>query len=90
MTLVCGDVLGPYLHPRGRRAIAGGSPRSGVTVLEGPDAMVTAVTRDAVRLGDGRSAERGDDLDRRVRCPGPGCAQRPEHRRLGRLLTDET
>ncbi|MEU4408014.1 FAD-dependent oxidoreductase [Streptosporangium sp. NPDC023963] len=54
VTLVCGEVLGPYLHPRGRRSVAGRLAELGVTVLDGPGATVTAVTRDFVRLGDGR------------------------------------
>jgi NADH dehydrogenase FAD-containing subunit len=54
VTLVCGEVLGPYLHPRGRRSVAKRLAELGVTVLEGPDAKVTAVTRDGVQLGDGR------------------------------------
>ncbi|GAA3346344.1 FAD-dependent oxidoreductase [Amorphoplanes nipponensis] len=54
VTLVCGGVLGPYLHPRGRRAVAERLAGLGVTVLEGAGATVTSVTRDAVRLGDGR------------------------------------
>ncbi|MCX4626302.1 FAD-dependent oxidoreductase [Streptomyces sp. NBC_01443] len=54
VTLVCGDVLGPYLHPRGRRSVAERLAELGVTVLEGPGAKVTAVTRDAVQLADGR------------------------------------
>ncbi|MFJ9022182.1 NAD(P)/FAD-dependent oxidoreductase [Streptomyces sp. NPDC102259] len=54
VTLVCGGVLGPYLHPRGRRAVARRLAALGVTVLDGPDTQVTAVTRDTVRLADGR------------------------------------
>ncbi|GAA4208840.1 FAD-dependent oxidoreductase [Streptosporangium oxazolinicum] len=54
VTLVCGEVLGPYLHPRGRRSVARRLAELGVTVLDGPGATVTAVTGDAVRLGDGR------------------------------------
>ncbi|MFF9055508.1 NAD(P)/FAD-dependent oxidoreductase [Streptomyces erythrochromogenes] len=54
VTLVCGGVLGPYLHPRGRRSVARRLAALDVTVLEGPGAKVTAVTRDAVRLSDGR------------------------------------
>ncbi|MCK8679801.1 NAD(P)/FAD-dependent oxidoreductase [Streptomyces lichenis] len=54
VTLVCGGVLGPYLHPRGRRAVARRLARLGVTVLAGPGTEVTAVTPEAVRLGDGR------------------------------------
>lgn len=54
VTLVCGDVLGPYLHPRARRSVAKRLTRLGVTVLDGPSATVTAVTRDPVQLADGR------------------------------------
>ncbi|MFG2797244.1 NAD(P)/FAD-dependent oxidoreductase [Streptomyces pseudovenezuelae] len=54
VTLVCGGVLGPYLHPRGRHSVARRLARLGVNVLEGPGTRVTAVSRDAVRLDDGR------------------------------------
>ncbi|MEU9879129.1 NAD(P)/FAD-dependent oxidoreductase [Streptomyces phaeochromogenes] len=54
VTLVCGDVLGPSLHARGRRPVARRLARLGVTVLEGPRTRVTEVTQDAVRLDDGR------------------------------------
>ncbi|MDG4798843.1 FAD-dependent oxidoreductase [Micromonospora sp. WMMD1082] len=54
VTLACGGALGPYLHPRGRRSVARRLAKLGVTVLDGPDTKVTAVTRDAVRLADGR------------------------------------
>jgi NADH:ubiquinone reductase (H+-translocating) len=54
VTLVCGNQLGPYLHPRGRRSMAKGLFKLGVTVLDGPGAKVTTVTRDAVQLDDGR------------------------------------
>ncbi|MFI1467722.1 NAD(P)/FAD-dependent oxidoreductase [Streptomyces wuyuanensis] len=53
VTLVCGRVLGPSLHARVRRPVARRLARLGVTVLEGPRAQVTEVTRDAVRLEDG-------------------------------------
>ncbi|RAY11288.1 FAD-dependent oxidoreductase [Actinomadura craniellae] len=53
VTLVCGEVLGPSLHPQGRRPVARRLAKLGVTVLEGPRARVTEVTRDAVRLADG-------------------------------------
>ncbi|MCZ4121060.1 NAD(P)/FAD-dependent oxidoreductase [Streptomyces sp. H39-S7] len=54
VTLVCGGVLGPYLHRRGRRAVAKRLAELAVTVIDGPDTKVTAVTRAAVRLSDGR------------------------------------
>lgn len=52
VTLVCGDVLGPSLHTRVRRPVARRFATLGVTVLEG--ARVAEVTRDTVRLDDGR------------------------------------
>lgn len=54
VTLVSGDVMGPYLHPRGRRAVERELRRLGVTILDGPGANVTGVTADAVQLADGR------------------------------------
>jgi NADH dehydrogenase, FAD-containing subunit len=54
VTLVCGEVLGPYLHPRTRRTVAKRLSELGVTVIDGPDSTVTAVTRDAALLRDGR------------------------------------
>ncbi|WP_318307084.1 NAD(P)/FAD-dependent oxidoreductase [Amycolatopsis solani] len=54
VTLVCGGPLGPYLHPKGRRVVARRLAALGVTVLDGPGSTVGAVTREAVRLGDGR------------------------------------
>ncbi|WP_278262719.1 FAD-dependent oxidoreductase [Nocardia sp. AG03] len=54
VTLVCGGVLGPYLHPRVRRSVARRLADLGVRVIEGPRAEVTEVTRDAVRLSDSR------------------------------------
>lgn len=91
VTLACGEVLGPYLHPRGRRAVAKRLAGLGVTVLEGPCAEVTAVTRDAVRLGDGR------ELASAVTIWTAGFGVPDLARRgglstdaIGRLLTDET
>lgn len=55
VTLVCGEALGPYLHPRGRRSVAQRLDKLGVTVLEGADAKATAVTRDTVRLSGGHT-----------------------------------
>ena len=40
VTLVCGGLLGPYLHPRGRRSVAKQLARLGVTVLDGPETKV--------------------------------------------------
>ncbi|MFE9764694.1 NAD(P)/FAD-dependent oxidoreductase [Streptomyces sp. NPDC005808] len=91
VTLVCGEVLGPYLHPRGRRSVAGRLAKLGVTVVEGAAAKVTAVTRDAVRLGDGR--ELPSEVTIWTAGFGvPDLAARSDLSTdaLGRLLTDET
>ncbi|GAA2438510.1 FAD-dependent oxidoreductase [Actinomadura vinacea] len=91
VTLVCGEQLGPYLHPRGRRSVAKGLSELGVTVLDGPGAKVTTVTRDAVRLSDGR------ELPSTVTIWTAGFGVPALAGRsglstdvLGRLLTDET
>lgn len=91
VTLVCGEVLGPYLHPRGRRSVTKRLAKLGVTVLEGPDAKVTAVTGDVVQLSGGRALPSEvtiwtagfgvPDLATRS-----GLSTDP----VGRLLTDET
>ncbi|MCH0567005.1 NAD(P)/FAD-dependent oxidoreductase [Streptomyces sp. MUM 2J] len=91
VTLVCGGVLGPYLHPRGRRSVAGRLTALGVTVVEGPGAVVNAVTGDAVRLADGRTLH----SDVTVWTAGftvPELAARSglSTDALGRLRTDET
>ncbi|MER6357916.1 FAD-dependent oxidoreductase [Streptomyces sp. NPDC001634] len=91
VTLVCGEALGPYLHPRGRRSVAERLAELGVTVLEGPDAKATAVTRDVVQLSGGRK------LPSKVTIwtagfGVPDLADRSglSTDALGRLLTDET
>ncbi|GAB3275169.1 FAD-dependent oxidoreductase [Sinomonas notoginsengisoli] len=91
VTLLCGGTLGPYLHPRGRRSVAAGLARLGVTVLEGPASRVAEVTRDAVRLADGH------DLASAVSVWATGFAASALALRsglsvdsAGRLLTDET
>lgn len=91
VTLVCGEVLGPYLHPRGRRAVAGRLAALGVTVLEGVDATVTAVTPDAVQLGGGREL-RSEVTIWTAGFGVPDLARRSGLRTdaVGRLLTDET
>ncbi|MCX4783672.1 NAD(P)/FAD-dependent oxidoreductase [Streptomyces sp. NBC_01264] len=91
VTLVCGGVLGPYLHARGRRSVAARLARLGVSIVDGPGSKVTAVTRDAVRLADGRELPAAVTIwtagfavpDLAVRS---GLTTDP----LGRLLTDET
>ncbi|MGW4204925.1 NAD(P)/FAD-dependent oxidoreductase [Streptomyces sp. NPDC004726] len=91
VTLVCGGVLGPYLHPRVRRSVAKRLVGLGVTVLDGPDTKVTAVERDAVRLSGGR----GLPSEVTVWTAGFGVPDLAKRSGLstdssGRLLTDET
>ncbi|MFG2328007.1 NAD(P)/FAD-dependent oxidoreductase [Streptomyces sp. NPDC048604] len=91
VTLVCGGVLGPYLHPRGRRSVAGRLADLGVTVVEGHDAKVTAVTRDSVELADGRTLPSAVT----IWTVGFGVPDLAAHSglttdALGRLITDET
>lgn len=91
VTLVCGAVLGPYLHPRGRRSVARRLAKLGVTVLEGPDTKVTAVTRDAVQLGDGRTLPSTVTIwTAGFGVPDLAGRSGLSTDALGRLLTDET
>jgi NADH dehydrogenase len=91
VTLVCGGVLGPYLHPRGRRSVTKRLAKLGVTVLDGPDTKVTAVTRDAVQLSGGRKLP----SKLTIWTAGFGVPDLADRSglstdALGRLLTDET
>lgn len=91
VTLVCGGVLGPYLHPRARRTAARRLADLKVTVLDGPGTKTTAVTRDAVRLADGRELP----SEVTVWTAGFGVPDLAARSGLttdamGRLLTDET
>ncbi|WP_406333562.1 FAD-dependent oxidoreductase [Streptomyces zaomyceticus] len=91
VTLVCGGVLGPYLHTRGRRSVAGRLAALGVTVLHGSDAKVTAVTRDAVRLADGRELPSAVTIwTAGFGVPDLATRSGLSADALGRLLTDET
>ncbi len=91
VTLICGGVLGPYLHPKVRRAVAKKLAELGVTVLDGPDTLVTAVTRVAVQLNSGRRLPSdvtvwttGFSVPELARSSGLSTDA------VGRLLTDET
>ncbi|WP_282701641.1 FAD-dependent oxidoreductase [Streptomyces sp. CC219B] len=91
VTLVCGRVLGPYLHPKGRSSVAKRLAGLGVTVLEGPGVEVVEVTRDAVRLGDGRELP-SEVTVWTVGFGVPDLAARSglSTDAIGRLITDET
>ncbi|MEU6882317.1 FAD-dependent oxidoreductase [Streptomyces sp. NPDC046712] len=91
VTLVCGGVLGPYLHARGRRSVAGRLARLGVSVVDGPDTKVTAVTREAVRLADGRELPSEVTIwTAGFGVPDLAVRSGLSTDALGRLLTDET
>ncbi|MFD0375161.1 NAD(P)/FAD-dependent oxidoreductase [Streptomyces sp. NPDC127112] len=91
VTLVCGGALGPSLHPRGRRAVAGRLAALGVTVVEGPGAKVTAVTRETVRLADGRELPSAVTVwTAGFGVPDLAARSGLSTDALGRLLTDET
>jgi NADH dehydrogenase FAD-containing subunit len=91
VTLVCGGVLGPYLHARGRRSVAKRLAELGVTVLEGAGATVTEVTRDALKLSDGRSVDSAVTIwATGFGVPDLAARSGLSTDALGRLLTDET
>jgi NADH dehydrogenase FAD-containing subunit len=91
VTLVCGEVLGPYLHPRGRRSVAKRLAELGVTVVDGPGAKVAAVTREAVELSDGREfASTVTIWTTGFGVPDLAVRSGLTTDAVGRLLTDET
>ncbi|MFX0578121.1 NAD(P)/FAD-dependent oxidoreductase [Nocardia nepalensis] len=91
VNLVCGAVLGPYLHPRGRRSVAKRLAELGVTVLEGPDATVTAVTRDIVRLAGGHTLSSAVTIwTAGFGVPDLATGSGLSTDAIGRLRTDET
>ncbi|MET9775526.1 FAD-dependent oxidoreductase [Streptomyces sp. NPDC006367] len=91
VTLVCGGVLGPYLHTRGRRSVAKRLAGLGVTVVDGSGTKVTGVRRDAVLLADGRELP-GEVTVWTAGFGVPDLAARSglSTDAVGRLLTDET
>ncbi|MDX3458359.1 FAD-dependent oxidoreductase [Streptomyces sp. ME02-8801-2C] len=91
VTLVCGGLLGPYLHPNGRRSLAVRLARLGVTVLQGPGTKVADVTGDKVRLGDGRELSSAVTIwTAGFGVPDLAARSGLTTDALGRLLTDET
>ncbi|MFC4373458.1 NAD(P)/FAD-dependent oxidoreductase [Nocardia halotolerans] len=87
--LVCGGALGPYLHPHARRTARKYLARAGVEVLE--DVGVEAVSREAVRLSDGRSvASRVTVWAAGFGVPGLAAESGLRTDSVGRLLSDET
>ncbi|MGA5463533.1 NAD(P)/FAD-dependent oxidoreductase [Mycobacterium sp. NPDC050041] len=91
VTLVCGSVLGPYLSTAGRRSAAKRFAKLGVTVLDGPGAVVTAVGPAAVTLADGRELPSAVTIwTAGFGVPDLAARSGLTTDRIGRLLTDET
>lgn len=91
VNLVCGRVLGPYLHPRVRRSVAERLSALGVVILEGPDAQVTAVTSESVRLSGGHSLSSAVTIwTAGFGVPDLAARSGLSTDAIGRLRTDET
>ncbi|BBX00745.1 FAD-dependent oxidoreductase [Mycolicibacterium moriokaense] len=91
VTLVCGGVLGPYLHARGRRAVAKRLNRLGVTIIDGPGSTATEVRPDVVILADGRTiASTLTVWTAGFGVPDLAASSGLSTDAAGRLLTDET
>lgn len=91
VTLVCGGVLGPYLHERGRKSVAKVMRKLNVTVVDGPDARVTEVRDGSVRLADGRELRSAVTIwTAGFGVPDLAARSGLATDAIGRLLTDET
>jgi NADH:ubiquinone reductase (H+-translocating) len=91
VTLVCGGVLGPYLHAKGRKSVAKVMRKLDVTVIEGPAAKVTEVRADSVLLADGRELRSAVTIwTAGFGVPDLAARSGLATDALGRLLTDET
>ncbi|WCD91420.1 NADH dehydrogenase (plasmid) [Streptomyces xanthophaeus] len=91
VTLVCGGVLGPYLHARGRRSVAARLAALGVRVVDGPGSQVTEVTGAGVRLADGRELPGGVTVwTAGFGVPDLAVRSGLSTDAVGRLVTDET
>lgn len=91
VTLFCGGMLGPYLHPRGRRVVASRLERLGVTIVDGPGSRVIAVRDGAVELADGRSIPSAVTIwTTGFGVPDLAARSGLTVDAVGRLLTDET
>lgn len=90
VTLV-GDVLGTALSNAGRRSVARRLARLGVTVIDGPDALVTRVEEHAVVLSGGRELPSAATVwTAGFGVPELAAASGLSTDTLGRLRTDET
>lgn len=91
VTLICGDVLGPYLSKPGRASVMKVMRKLGVTVIEGPGALAAEVRKDAVVLTDGREIPSAVTVwTAGFAVPDLAVRSGLATDELGRLLTDET
>ncbi|GAA5065034.1 NAD(P)/FAD-dependent oxidoreductase [Nocardia callitridis] len=91
VTLVCGDALVAYLHPKARRTAHRYLAKLGVTVIEGRAAAVTKVTAEAVELADGRTLASAVTIwSAGFGVPDLATQSGLSTDAAGRLLTDET
>lgn len=91
VTMLCGPVLAPSLHARGRAAVARRLANLGVRVEQGVESTVVAVGPDSVTLADGRTLPSGITVwTVGFGVPGLAAASGLTTDAAGRLLTDET
>ncbi|MDT5335664.1 MAG: hypothetical protein QOD90_1169 [Mycobacterium sp.] len=91
VTLVCGDVLGPYFSESTRRSVTKRMRKLGVTVVDGPGAKVTEVRKDSVQLADGRELPAVVTIwTAGFGVPDLAARSGLATDAIGRLLTDET
>lgn len=91
VTLICGEVLNPYLHPRGRRSVARRLEKLGVRVIEGAGARVAGVVDGGVQLSDGRTLPSAATIwTAGFGVPDLAARSGLTTDAVGRLLTDET
>jgi NADH dehydrogenase FAD-containing subunit len=91
VTLVCGDVLGPYLSERTRRSVMRRLTKLGVTVLAGPGAKAAEVRSSSVLLADGRELPSVVTIwTAGFGVPDLAARSGLATDAIGRLLTDET
>lgn len=90
VTLV-GDLLAPSVAESGRRSLRKALDKLGVTIIDGPAAMVAGVTAESVELSDGRSLPSTVTVwTAGFGVPGLAAASGLTTDAAGRLLTDET
>jgi NADH dehydrogenase FAD-containing subunit len=91
VTLVCGDVLGPYFSGSARRSVSKRMRKLGVTLVEGAGAKVVEVRENSVLLADGRELPSVVTIwTAGFGVPDLATRSGLATDAIGRLLTDET